>query len=94
MIIILIGILVGAVLGLRFQVFVLVPVSCGALAIVVVEGIAHGDGLVQLALALAGTAIALQVGYALGSVVGSLEAARVDHGKALRPTSAGISGSV
>jgi len=94
MIIILIGILVGAVLGLRFQVFVLVPVSCGALAIVVVEGIARGDGLVQLALALAGTAIALQVGYALGSVVGSLEAARVDHGKASRPTSAGISGSV
>jgi len=90
MIIILMGILAGAVLGLRFQVFVLIPVSCGALAIVVVDGIARGDGFLQLALAIAMTAIALQVGYVLGSVVGLLEAARVDHGKASRPTSAGI----
>jgi len=90
MIIILMGILAGALLGLRFQVFVLIPVSCGALAIVVVDGIARGDGFLQLALAIAMTAIALQVGYVLGSVVGLLEAARVDHGKASRPTSAGI----
>ena len=90
MITILMGILVGVVLGLRFQVFVLVPVSCGALAIVALHGIARGDGFLQLALAVALTVIALQVGYVLGSVVGLLEAARVDHGKASRPTSAGI----
>jgi hypothetical protein len=94
MVIILMGILVGAVLGLRFQVFVLVPVSCGAFAIVVANGIARGDGFLRLVVAMAMTAIALQVGYALGSVVGSIEAARIDHGKASRPTSAGISGSV
>jgi len=40
MILILTGVLVGAMLGLRLKVFVLVPVICGALAIVVVDGIA------------------------------------------------------
>jgi hypothetical protein len=87
-ILILMGILIGALLGLRFQVIVLVPVLCGALAIVVLNGLAQGQGVLQLSLQLALTAITLQVGYFVGSVVGFRGAARIDHHKVSRPTSA------
>jgi hypothetical protein len=90
MILILMGVLVGAVLGLRFKVFGLVPVLFGGLAIVVVDGIASGDGVLQLALAIAMTAVALQMGYVLGIVMAAARA----PGRVSTPTSAEISGSV
>jgi hypothetical protein len=94
-ILIMIGILVGAVLGLRFKVLVLVPVVCGALAVVVVNGIARGDGLWQLVLAMTVIAISLQLGYVLGIVVRFvMVAARPNHGRVTMPTSAGMSRSV
>jgi len=91
-----IGILVGAVLGLRFKVLVLVPVICVALAIVLVDGIARGDGLWWLALAMIVITTSLQLGYILGNVVRfAMGAARApNHGKVSMPTSAGMSGSV
>jgi hypothetical protein len=95
-ILMMIGILVGAVLGLRFKVLVLVPVICGALAIVVVDGIARETGLWQLLLAMIVIAISLQLGYVLGIVARFIMvAARVpNHGGVSMPTSAGMSESV
>ena len=91
-----IGILVGAVLGLRFKVLVLVPVICGALSIVVVDGIARGDGLLRIAVAMIVIATSVQLGFVLGIVTRSvMGAARAgNHDGVSVPTSAGMSGSV
>jgi len=96
MILILLSVLVGAVLGLRFKVFVLVPVICGALAIAVVEGIAGGDGLWRLVFAMTVIAASLQLGYILGIVIRFvMGAARADNrDRVSLPTSAGMSGTV
>jgi hypothetical protein len=67
-ILILMGVLVGAVLGLRFKAFVLVPVICIALAIVAVGGGARGDDLWQLAGSMIAITVSLQLGYLGGSV--------------------------
>jgi|SRR5450631_4755337 len=95
-ILLVIGILVGAVLSLRFKVLVLVPVICGALSIVVVDGIARGDGLLRLAVAMIAIATSVQLGFILGvgarSVIGATRAG--NHDRVSMPTSAGMSGSV
>jgi hypothetical protein len=82
----LVAVLIGVVLGLRFRVFVLVPVICGGLAIIVVDGVARGNGFLQLAFAMIATVAALQLGYFLGNVVvGILSAAKASnhHGAAV-----------
>ncbi len=65
------GLIIGALLGLRFKVFVLAPAitigSAGALAI----GIALNDGLSSIVLAMAVTIAALQVGYFSGMAIGA-----------------------
>jgi len=92
MILILIGILVGAVLGLRFKVFVLVPVICIGLAIVAVDGVARGDDPWLLAISMIVIATSLQVGYFGGGVVmGSARGIR--HGAVSLPTPRGMSES-
>jgi hypothetical protein len=92
----LLGVLIGAVLGLRFKVFVLVPVICGASAVVVIGGIARGDTLWRLAFTMVVIATALQMGYFLGNVIRLVTgAARAsDHDRVSMPTSAGMSGTV
>ena len=92
MILILTGVLVGAVLGLRLKVFVLVPVICGALALVVVDGIARGDTLWRLAFSMIMIATALQIGYFLGNVVRFVIAPAPNQGRPSLPTSARTSG--
>jgi hypothetical protein len=67
MILILIAILVGAVLGLRFKAFILVPVIVAVL-IVSIGGVARGDDLWHLAGLTIGITTALQLGYISGSV--------------------------
>ena len=90
-----IGILVGAVLGLRFKVLVLIPAMCVELAIVLTGGIAGGNRLWWIALAMIVIATSTQVGFFTGSVVRSVMAARIAaDGKGSIPTSAGLSGSV
>jgi hypothetical protein len=90
-----IGILVGAVLALRFKVLVLVPVICVELAIVLVDGIARGNGAWWSALAIVAIATSTQVGYFTGSVIKSVTTARIaaDDGVSM-PRSAGMPGSV
>jgi hypothetical protein len=68
MFLVLITILVGAVLGLRFKAFVLVPVICVAMFMVAVGGVARGDDLWHLAGLTIGITTALQLGYISGSV--------------------------
>ena len=77
-----IGILVGGVLGLRFSVIALGPVLCVGLAIVIVEGIVRGDRLWLIGFAIVTVAVAAQMGYFFGSVL------RLAHSKGLIPTSA------
>jgi hypothetical protein len=64
----LISILVGVVFGMRFTVLVVAPVTCGALAIAIVDGIPRGTGLWQLTFALIVIGISIQLGYILGIV--------------------------
>jgi hypothetical protein len=65
------GIILGAVLGVRYKVFVLVPIMCVALAIVAFDAVAHGDGFGRIALMMFSVATSLQFGYILGSIVGN-----------------------
>lgn len=60
---------VGAVLGLHFKVLALVPTVGLAWAVVAAAGIASGEGVWQLALALAVTAATVQSGYLAGTMV-------------------------
>ena len=96
MVLMLIGVIVGAVLGLRFKVLVLAPVICIALVIVAVDGVARGDGLWRLAVSMIGIATAVQVGYILGIVIQLLmdSAPSSHHSTVSLPTSPGISGPV
>jgi hypothetical protein len=96
MIVILMGVLVGAVLGLRFKMFVLVSVFCAGLPFIIVGGISRGDGFWRVALAMIVLATSVQVGYTLGSVLQSvIGVARAgNHGRVSMPTSAPMSGSV
>jgi hypothetical protein len=96
MILILIGVLVGAVLGLRFKVFVLAPVICIALVIVAVDGVARGDELWRLAVSMIVIATAVQLGYILGIVIQFvMDLARSTHHSTVSlPTLPGISASV
>jgi hypothetical protein len=73
----LMAVLIGAALGFRFRMFVLLPVICGGMAIVVVDSAARGGGF-QLAFAMVATVAVLQLGYFLGNVaVDTLSAATV-----------------
>ena len=92
MLLILTGVLVGAVLGLRLKVFVLVPVICGALVIVVGDGIARGDAIWRLAFSMIMVVTALQLGYFLGNVIRFVMAPAPNQGRASLPTSARASG--
>jgi hypothetical protein len=96
MILFLMGVLVGAVLGVRFKVLVLVPAICAALPVVVVAEIARGEGIWGLALATIVVASSLQIGYILGNVVWFVTGAAraTNHRTSSMPTSAGISGSL
>lgn len=67
-ILILIGVLVGAALGLRFKAFVLVPVICVVACTIAIGGGARGDDLWALAGLMIGITTALQVGYIGGCV--------------------------
>jgi hypothetical protein len=87
-----VGILVGAVLALRFSIFVLVPVTCGALAVAVIDGMAHGQGFSGLLVTMVMTVVSLQLGYMLGAFVHFLMGVRqVGNRDEVVPNSAGMS---
>jgi hypothetical protein len=57
------SILVGAVLGLHFKVFVLIPVILSALAVLAGTVLAWEIGMDRIALEMVAVATALQLGY-------------------------------
>jgi hypothetical protein len=61
-----ISLLVGMVLGQRFKVLVLVPISAVALIIAVGVGTAQGNSLPLIAIISAAAISSLQIGYLVG----------------------------
>jgi hypothetical protein len=74
-----ISMLAGIALGLRYKVFVLVPAVTLAMIFAAMGGIAHGDRLWSILLAMAILGTAVQFGYLAGitirAAVGSIFAA-------------------
>ena len=72
------GILIGAVLSLRLNVVVLLPVTCAALMIAAIGGAARGDSVWYIVSTMVLVVTALQLGYlggtALLAVMGSRRA--------------------
>ena len=64
-----IALLIGALLGLRFRVFILVPAIVIGSATILSVGIARSDSIWPTLLATALAITALQVGYLSGAVV-------------------------
>jgi|SRR5580700_12293926 hypothetical protein len=64
--------LLGAAFGLRFGVFILVPVMALELGFVAVNGFAIGETAGRLAIAMSLVATSVQLGYLGGSIVGFL----------------------
>ena len=69
MLLLVVGILVGAILSLRFNFLVLVPVTCAALVIAAVNATMAGDGFWLIVSKMAGIVTALQLGYLAGAAL-------------------------
>ena len=65
----LVGVVVGIVLGLRYKVFVLVPAVSLAIMFAVMSGIARGDRVWSILLAMAILGTAVQFGYLAGIMI-------------------------
>jgi hypothetical protein len=61
-----IGVLAGTALGLRYKVFVLVPAVTLAMMFAAMAGIAHGDHLGSIILAMVILGATVQFGYLTG----------------------------
>lgn len=69
------SLIIGATLGLRCKVFVLVPATALSIAAMAGAGLVHGDSAGSMAIAAALVVTALQMGY-LGGTVARLIAAQ------------------
>jgi len=72
-------ILVGAVLGLRYKVFILLPAVTFVLVFVIGVGVARGAGIWRIALDMMVATAALQLGYAGGSAFAAARKRRKLH---------------
>jgi hypothetical protein len=70
-----ISILIGAAFGMRFGVFVLVPVIALELALVALTGFAAGESAIRLALVMSLVATSVQMGFLGGTLVDATLAA-------------------
>jgi hypothetical protein len=64
-----ISIMAGAVLGLRFEVLILFPAMLLAAALTIASGVASGHASGVIVFAMFGTLVSLQFGYFGGSVL-------------------------
>jgi hypothetical protein len=81
-----IAILIGAALGVRFNVFILFPAIGLALLATLVAAIGHGDRIGSVVVTMALAASALQIGYLAGSATSAaLALIRVPNAEAPRP---------
>jgi hypothetical protein len=60
---ILLAFLLGAILGMRFKVLILIPVIAFALIAILVGGVTRGDTLSSILIAIVLVSIGLQIGY-------------------------------
>jgi hypothetical protein len=58
--------LLGAVLGMRFKVLILIPAIAFALIAILVGGVARADSVSAILIAIVLTSIGLQIGYLSG----------------------------
>jgi len=58
--------LLGAVLGMRFKVLILIPAIAFALIAILVGGVARGDSVSAILVAVVLASICLQIGYLSG----------------------------
>ena len=79
------AVLVGAALGLRHNVFVLVPASLVAVGVVFAANLAGGDSLGAALLITTGSAFALQLGYFMGIMASRADALEETVGASDRP---------
>jgi hypothetical protein len=63
------GAVIGTLLGLRYKVFVLVPATGVAIAIVALGGIANSAGFGQTVVRMIAIGTILQLGYGLGNII-------------------------
>ena len=77
------SLLLGAVLGLWFNVLVLIPVVLFATVNIGIEGWAHTLGLSRIVLAVVVSGIALQIGY-LGGAGASVLISKMQQARAAR----------
>ena len=68
MVLILSTLFIGAVLGTRRKVLVLIPAVGGTFAIILAIGVAHGDNIRAIAVAAMLACCSLQLGYVLGVI--------------------------
>jgi hypothetical protein len=85
------GILVGAILGLRFNIVILIPVTCAALTIAAVEGTAGGESFWYIASTVVLVVTALQLGYLGGSAIVSIIGSRRASNRSSESISTGLS---
>jgi hypothetical protein len=67
--------LAGLVLGQRFKVLILLPAICTAVVAATGAGVARGDSRWSIVLLAISVAVALQIGYLVGTGIRSLLAA-------------------
>jgi len=77
---VLLAILIGGVLGMRFKVLILVPAIGLALITTLVVGAAHGDRASSILIGAVSASICLQIGYIFGLLTRySTELTRAAH---------------
>lgn len=64
-----ISVLAGIALGLRYRVVILVPAVASIVIFAIVIGVARGDDLWSITLAIVAAATAVQVGYLVGIAI-------------------------
>jgi hypothetical protein len=79
---ILCSILCGAVLGLRYKIFILLPAATFMLVFVIGVGVAGGAGIWRIALDMMVATTALQLGYAGGSAFAAARALQAPQWRA------------
>jgi hypothetical protein len=78
--------LIGAALGLRFQVYILLPATLVVVAMAIAIGVSVGSGMWWIVLDTLIAVAGLQFGYLVGAVVNSLASVRAPGEHYERPT--------
>jgi membrane protein DedA with SNARE-associated domain len=78
-----VGVVVGAALSLRFNVFILIPGICLGAIIAAVSSVARGDDVWHVVLATVAAVVAIQAGYFAGSVIRGVRRSTKRSGQSL-----------